>query len=76
MCFFLTFCIVIDMDKDELKKRRERLGLTQSEFAGEIGVTATTISRYETGLTQIPKSMELILEALEKRQIEKLKNPI
>jgi transcriptional regulator with XRE-family HTH domain len=64
------------MDKNELKKRRERLGLTQTEFAETIGLTATSISRYETGLTAIPKSMELILEALEKRHIEDLQKPI
>lgn len=77
MRLFLTLCIfALDMDKIELKKRRERLGLTQSEFAETTGVTATTISRYETGLTTIPKNMDLILEALEKRQIENLKQPI
>ncbi len=64
------------MDKNELKKRRERLGLTQTEFAETIGLTATSISRYETGLTAIPKSMGLILEALEKRHIEDLQKPI
>ena len=64
------------MDKDELKKRRERLGLTQVEFAEALGVTSTTVSRYETGLVDIPKHMVLTLEALEARQIEKLKKPV
>lgn len=61
-----------DMEKDNLKERRENLGMTQTEFADATGLTATTISRYETGLVKIPKSMELILEALEARQIRKL----
>lgn len=64
------------MTKDELKKRRERLGMTQDEFASKVGVTATSISRYETGLIKIPGYMDLALEALEKRQIENLKQPI
>ncbi len=81
--FNLTYCVYslhivyfLCMEKSELKKRRERLGLKQSDFAETIGVTATTISRYETGLTPIPKNMDLVLEALEKRQIENLKQPI
>lgn len=56
--------------------RRERLGLTQVEFAEALGVTSTTVSRYETGLVDIPKHMALTLEALEARQIEKLKKPV
>ncbi len=64
------------MEKNELKKRRERLGLTQTSFAEAIGITANTVSRYETGSLEIPKHMDLVLEALEKRQIENLKQPI
>lgn len=65
------------MDKEELKKRRERLGLTQVEFAKETGVTPTTISRYETGIqTPIPKLIELALEALEVRHIKEMQMPI
>ena len=64
------------MNKDELKKRRERLGLTQSAFAGILGIASNSVSRYETGLVEIPQYMELVLEALEHRQIEKLKQPI
>ncbi len=64
------------MEKTELKKRRERLGFTQTSLAEEIGISANTISRYETGSMTIPKSMDLLLEALEKRQIEKLQQPI
>ena len=64
------------MEKDELRKRRERLGLTQTRFADTIGISANTVSRYETGSMVIPKSMELILEALEKRRIEDLQKPI
>ncbi len=64
------------MEKTELKKRRERIGLTQTSFAETIGISANTVSRYETGAMVIPKNMDLILEALEKRHIEDLKQPI
>lgn len=63
------------MEKDEFKQRRERLGLTQVELANLLGYASNTVSRYETGTLDIPKYMELVLEALEHRQIEKLKQP-
>lgn len=59
-----------------LKTRRENLGLTQGGFAKIIGTTATSVSRWETGLVKIPKYMELVFEALEARQIKKLQNSI
>ncbi|HEY8563574.1 MAG TPA: helix-turn-helix transcriptional regulator [Pyrinomonadaceae bacterium] len=65
------------MEKEELKRRRERLGLTQAEFAAAVGVTSTTVSRYETGQqSPIPKLIELALEALEARRIKELQSPI
>lgn len=60
------------MDKDELKQRRERLGLKQADFAKALGVAPNTVSRYETGSVPIPEWMDLIFEALELRQIKKL----
>ncbi len=67
---------VQSMEKETLKQRRENIGLTQADFAETIGVTATTISRYETGLITIPKYMDFVLEALEVRHIKKLQNQI
>jgi transcriptional regulator with XRE-family HTH domain len=64
------------MDRTILKKRRERLGLTQAELAVELGVASNTVSRYETGSLPIPTHMKLVLEALEKRLVENLKQPI
>ncbi len=63
------------MEKGNLKRRREQLGLTQAEFAETIDVTSTTISRYETGLMKIPKYMDFVLEALEARLVKKLQLP-
>jgi transcriptional regulator with XRE-family HTH domain len=64
------------MEKSELKKRRERLGLTQTSFAETVGISANTVSRYETGTMTIPKYMDLVLEALEARQIKNLQSSI
>ena len=64
------------MEKSELKKRRERLGLTQVSFAEMVGISANTVSRYETGTMTIPKYMDLVLEALEARQIKNLQSSI
>ncbi len=67
--------ILRSMERENLKERREQIGLTQTEFAEIIGVTSTTISRYETGLMKIPKYMDFVLEALEMRLIKKLQQP-
>ncbi len=64
------------MNKDELKKRRERLGLTQAALSEKIGVVPNTVSRYETGSLEIPAHMDLVLEALEARQIKNLQSSI
>ena len=60
------------MEKEELKKRRERIGLTQSDLAEIVGVASNTLSGYETGRTEIPKYMDLVLEALEARKVKEL----
>ncbi len=60
------------MNSDELKKRRERLGLTQATLAEMIGVVPNTISRYETESLDIPIYMDLVLEALESRLVKSL----
>ncbi len=64
------------MEKDELKKRRERLGLTQTELAKVLGLAANTVSGYETGRLEVPQFMDLVLETLEARQIKNLQTPI
>lgn len=73
--FYIVYSCSV-MEKDKLKERRENLGLKQTDFAKEIGVTATSVSRWETGLVDIPKWMDLVFEALEARQIKKLQSRI
>lgn len=64
------------MDNATLKKRRERLGLTQTELAEKIGIRSNTISGYETGRLEIPGYMDLTLEALEARKIKEMQSSI
>lgn len=62
------------MEKEDLKKRRERLGLTQTGLADILGFASNTVSGYETGRLEIPKYMDLVLEALEARRVKELQN--
>ena len=50
--------------KEEIKFIRERLEMTQEEFARKIGVTVTTISRWERGDCK-PKS-RVVIEKLKR----------
>lgn len=61
-------------DKDKFKNKRKRLGLTQSGFAEILGFASNTVSGYETGRLEVPKFMDLVMEALEARQIKELQN--
>lgn len=58
------------MNREDLKHRRENLGLTQEQLARELDVTVLTISRWERGVYPVPKHIELAVEALEKRRKE------
>ncbi len=40
-----------------LKQVRERLGMTQEQFAKEIGITSRTIRNHETGANQLKLSL-------------------
>jgi transcriptional regulator with XRE-family HTH domain len=50
---------------ETLRKRRERLYLTQAELAAKLGVTVTTVSRWETGSRSIPLIAERLLGYIE-----------
>lgn len=56
------------MKSDELKQRREALGLTQEQLARELDVTTMSVSRWERGVYPIPHYIELALEAIEMRR--------
>lgn len=45
---------------DYLKDKRKALGLTQSQFGAEIGVTRQTIGKWESGEDMIPSIAHMI----------------
>ncbi len=68
LSFNLTNGRVFNMDKDALKKFREKVGLTQSGLADALSVANNTISRWELGTRAIPEFLPLALETIERRQ--------
>jgi transcriptional regulator with XRE-family HTH domain len=50
---------------DELKHRREMLGMTQQRFAERLGLARRTVQYYESGELDIPRTVQLALQALE-----------
>ena len=48
-----------------VRRKRERLGLTQEEMGKRLGKNRITIIRYESGETPIPKAVELAMKAIE-----------
>lgn len=58
------------MEKEELKKMREELGLTQGELAKELKVASNTVSRWELGERKIPEFLDLALKTIQ-RELKK-----
>lgn len=56
------------MKPSELLKWRSRHKYTQSELAHVLGVTKTTIYRWEKSKREIPSFLHLTLEYLEKKR--------
>ncbi len=54
-------------DAEALRALRRHLGLTQAEFADEMGVRQQTISEWETGLYQPTRSRSKHLQILAER---------
>ena len=51
----------------DIKELREALGMTQEEFAREVGVSFSTVSRWETGRGQPSPLARRRIEELRKR---------
>lgn len=49
----------------DIKSYRERTGLTQADLASRLGVTQSTVSRFETGALAVDARTRLALEAIE-----------
>jgi putative transcriptional regulator len=59
------------LSPDKIKQLRKQLGLTQTQFAGKIGVHLQTISRWERGETAPLGLAQKALERLAKRAAKK-----
>jgi hypothetical protein len=55
------------MDAKEFRAWRERVGLTQQQFAERLRVTRTTVQNWESGTTPIPRAVDMSCEIWEHR---------
>ena len=55
------------MTGDELKRKRERLGMTQEELGKRLDVTKMSVLRYEQSKS-IPKVVELAIKEIERQE--------
>ena len=53
------------MEPNQLTKWRKDQGYTQSELGQKLGVTKTTVYRWEKGMREIPSFLHLALRCLE-----------
>jgi transcriptional regulator with XRE-family HTH domain len=59
-----------DISPAGLKRFRKALGVTQSQFARDAGVSKRTVIRWEHGDTPIPRAIKLaVLEARDQAQL-------
>ena len=64
------------MDKIEFKTRRERIGMSQAQLADKLGMSISTISKYETGLNEVPKHFRYIFDSIEREHIKEIQSPV
>jgi transcriptional regulator with XRE-family HTH domain len=62
------------MKSDELKNWRKRNGYTQKKLSTALGVAVMTVSRWETGLREIPSFLHLALSHLESKGVTSIRN--
>jgi repressor LexA len=55
------------MKSTDLKRVRERLGLTQQQLADALSTTRVSVARYEAGMRRIPGLVQVALEQLERK---------
>jgi putative transcriptional regulator len=56
------------MDPERIRSLRQRLQLTQEDFAHLIGVTFSTVNRWENGKSTPNRIANRLLAGLERRQ--------
>ncbi len=54
-----------NVEREDMKIRREELGLTQAQLAELLGVKENTVYRWESGRLPISKTVELAFERIE-----------
>lgn len=58
----------------ELRKRRDKLGVSQSKLGEALGVSSNTIARWERDEMGIPAFLGLALQTVEREYSQKTKN--
>jgi transcriptional regulator with XRE-family HTH domain len=56
------------MNKDQFRRKRKRLRLTQEELAKRLGKSRPQIARYESGEFPVPKTVELAFRVVEEEE--------
>lgn len=59
------------MTGDEFSRLRERIGYTQATLAKELDISIRTLTRWETGVIEVPRIAELALRYLAEKSIPK-----
>ena len=54
------------MTPEQLKRRRARMGLTQSDLSKALGVALTTVGRWEIGQRRIPEMAVRLIDRLQR----------
>ena len=54
------------MSGSQVKKFRERLGMSQAELAHELGIDRTTVNRWESGIIGVSDSRVKMLKMIAK----------
>ena len=60
----IAFCDTTTMRSYEVRKIRERLGLSQGALGKRLGKHWSTVSRWENGHTPVPQTVALALKLL------------
>jgi transcriptional regulator with XRE-family HTH domain len=59
------------MKGDDLRKRRQKLDLTQEQLAVELGVDRNTVARWERDERVIPAYLDLALKTIERESAKR-----
>jgi len=66
MDVILPLVMTAVMTPEQLKRRRARMGLTQSDLSKALGVALTTVGRWEIGQRRIPEMAVRLIYRLQR----------